>query len=237
LAGKIFLFSDLALLSSQFAYTALLLKAVAPIEGNLLKRGGKGHKFQNWKKRHFVLKGNTLLYYEKAANEAKEIQGLKGWVDLTEITQLVKTEDPADGCDKPHYIKIVVNNDKEYFLAASSAEEKAKWFKAIRKQMRFLSEEFQLIGLDLKDYEEVPVRTGAMTRRTNFGLEKFFFVLTTLNIRIYKTDKVLICASFEAALLIRRSLRFLSAGLRSLRFWKAFDRRHSTAWSSRTRDS
>lgn len=103
----------------------------------------------------------------------------------------MKTEDPADGCDKPNYLKIVVNNDKEYFLAAGSAEEKAKWFKAIRKQMRFLAEEFQLIGLDLKDYEENPIRCGTMTRKVTFGNEKFFFVLTTLNLRIYKNEKVL----------------------------------------------
>lgn len=136
------------------------------------------------------MKGNTLLYYEKQSSEAKEISGLKGWIDLTEVTQLIRTEDPEDGCDKPHYIKVAVNNDKEFFLAASTAEEKGKWFKAIKKQMRFLAEEFQLIGLSLKDYEEKTVRSGTLKRKLDSGLEKFFFVLTTLNIRIYRSEKV-----------------------------------------------
>jgi hypothetical protein len=31
-----------------------------------MKKGGKGHKTQNWKKRYFVLQGQFLNYFDRA---------------------------------------------------------------------------------------------------------------------------------------------------------------------------
>jgi hypothetical protein len=142
---------------------------------------------KNWKKRTFVLRGNYLCYYDGKPEDENDIEKMKGFIDITEISQLTEIEDAADGCDKPHYIKVVVNNQREYFLAAADEAEKKKWFRAIRKQMKRVAAEFQLLSRDLKDLPETVVHFGNLQKRTKLGqLEKAWFVLTTRNLRFYK---------------------------------------------------
>jgi hypothetical protein len=78
-------------------------------------------------------------------------------------------------------------NQREYFLAAADEAEKKKWFRAIRKQMKRVAAEFQLLSRDLKDLPETVVHFGNLQKRTKLGqLEKAWFVLTTRNLRFYK---------------------------------------------------
>jgi hypothetical protein len=120
-------------------------------------------------------------------DDENDVDKLKGFIDITEISQLTQIEDAADGCNKPNYIKIVVNNSREYFLAASDVEEKSKWFRAIRKQMKRIAAEFQLLSRDLKDLPENVVYVGNLQKRSKLGqTEKAWFALTTRNLRFYK---------------------------------------------------
>lgn len=54
---------------------------------------------------------------------------------MTEITELSNDEDAEDGCEKPHYLKIITTNEKGYFLVAKNDEEKKQWFFRIKRQL------------------------------------------------------------------------------------------------------
>eukprot|EP01086_Lenisia_limosa_P010314 TRINITY_DN34463_c0_g1_i1.p1 TRINITY_DN34463_c0_g1~~TRINITY_DN34463_c0_g1_i1.p1 ORF type:complete len:505 (-),score=129.60 TRINITY_DN34463_c0_g1_i1:55-1569(-) len=81
--------------------------------GYLLKRGGKGHTFQNWRKRFFVLDGTLLAYYD---SETAEESSRRGTIKL-EGAYL--TVDKAGGRDG---ILIHAGNSKEFFLTTPKDE-------------------------------------------------------------------------------------------------------------------
>jgi len=136
------------------------------MEGWLQKRGGKGHTFKNWKKRWFTLRGSSLSYFSDlpvrwdfafacairyllrfwiTQKEADDVDNMCGSVDLASVSQFIYAESLADTeCEKPNYFKIVINNQREYYVAANTKDEKDQWVAAINKNSKVLSRQFNV---------------------------------------------------------------------------------------------
>lgn len=160
-------------------------------EGNWMsKRGGKSHGYVNWKKRRFMLKGNLLLYYSDDPELFDVFKHLKGFIDLAAITSIEARENPADGIGKSFYFKLVIDNEREYFIAAQSLEQKNAWIKAIRKQTKMLADRLGYSNLrSIQKVEKVQV-SGDLMRLHKHGhiFLKSYVVLTNLKLRYYESE-------------------------------------------------
>jgi hypothetical protein len=167
------------------------VKDIKVAEGNWMnKRGGKSHGYVNWKKRRFMLKGNFLLYYSEDPELFDVFKYLKGFIDLASITAIEARENPADEVGKPFYFKLVIDNEREYFIAAQSVEQKSAWMKAIRQQTKMLAERLGYSNLrSIQKTEKVQV-SGEMQRLHKSGhtLLKTYVVLTNLKLRYYASE-------------------------------------------------
>lgn len=160
-------------------------------EGNWLqKRGGSSHGHVNWKKRRFMLRGNLLLYYSEDPELFDAFKYLKGYVDLAAITAIDARENASDEIGKNFYFKLVVDNEREYYLAAQSLAQKDAWMKAIRKQTKLLSERLNYSNLRSISKTEKLQISGELQRasRTGTDLLRSYVVLTNLKFRYYDSQ-------------------------------------------------
>lgn len=157
-------------------------------EGNWLhKRGGKSHGYVNWKKRRFMLRGNLLLYYSEDPELFDAFKYLKGYIDLASITSVDARENASDEVGRNFYFKIVVDNEREYFLAAASLAQKDAWMKAIRKQTKLLADRLHYSNLRAIQKTEKIQASGELQRTSKSGLDllKSYVVLTNVKLRYY----------------------------------------------------
>lgn len=71
------------------------------ISGWLMKKGGKGHTYQNWKKRWFVMRGTCMFYYEDKEEEMEKrgwasMEKLKGFIEISRITDIDSDDTGGD---------------------------------------------------------------------------------------------------------------------------------------------
>lgn len=196
------------------------------ISGWLMKKGGKGHTYQNWKKRWFVLRGTCMFYYEDKEEEMEKrgwasMEKLKGFIEISRITDIDADDGAGDGIydrtkggdelvlggsggfgatDKttqsgpsssissyPNAFEVTVNNDKSYFFASKSYDEKLNWISALRTRIQRLASNALQMSLNTCNGEQY-VRSGEMKRHVDAKRAKSnFFVLTNLNLRVYAT--------------------------------------------------
>lgn len=157
-------------------------------EGNWLhKRGGKSHGYVNWKKRRFMLRGNLLLYYSEDPEMFDAFKYLKGYIDLAAITSVDPRENASDEIGRNFYFKIVVDNEREYYLAAASLAQKDAWMKAIRKQTKLLAERLHYSNLRAIQKTEKVQASGELQRVSKSGLDliRSYIVLTNVKLRYY----------------------------------------------------
>jgi len=155
------------------------------LEGKLWKKGSKGASFNTWKHYSFSLRGNLITFYSSKTENKGKAHGIKGVIDLEEITELSSEPDPEDRCNKPNYFKLVVNNEKEHYIASSGPEEKEIWVNAIQSQLDLI-EEKSVPMLGSSKIEEVLVTTGYLMRqKSQSSWKRNWVVLTNLNLRFY----------------------------------------------------
>lgn len=160
-------------------------------EGSWLhKRGGKSHGYVNWKKRRFMLRGNLLLYYSEDPELFDAFKYLKGFIDLASITSIDARENASDEVGRSFYFKIVVDNEREYFLSAGSLKQKDAWMKAIRKQTKLLADRLHYSNLRAIQKTEKIQASGELQRtsKSGFDLLKSYVVLTNVKLRYYDSQ-------------------------------------------------
>eukprot|EP01122_Echinamoeba_exundans_P011836 TRINITY_DN483_c0_g1_i1.p1 TRINITY_DN483_c0_g1~~TRINITY_DN483_c0_g1_i1.p1 ORF type:complete len:512 (-),score=103.03 TRINITY_DN483_c0_g1_i1:44-1549(-) len=159
-------------------------KEAEVLEGWLQKRGGKGHNYKNWKKRHFLLRGNLLSYFGDVRSKEDDVSQLKGFIEMSQIVELDTTSDHGVGYD--FNWRLLLGNGKEYIVAAKDEAEKEKWIGAIRKRIKKLAKLAHPIALD---YKETVVSMARLSRTVRGKTPvSNFFVLSNLNLRYYKND-------------------------------------------------
>lgn len=160
-------------------------------EGSWLhKRGGKSHGYVNWKKRRFMLRGNLLLYYAEDPELFDAFKYLKGFIDLASITSVDARENASDEVGRSFYFKIVVDNEREYYLSAGSLKQKDAWMKAIRKQTKLLADRLHYSNLRAIQKTEKIQASGELQRtsKSGFDLLKSYVVLTNVKLRYYDSQ-------------------------------------------------
>lgn len=209
------------------------------VSGWLMKKGGKGHTYQNWKKRWFVLRGTCIFYYEDKDDEMEKrgwasMEKLKGFIEISRITDIDADIGAGDGIYErskedlvlngsgsgvgnsekgsqngasssaapsssyPHAFALTVNNDKSYFFASKSFDEKQNWVTALQTRIQRLASNALQMSLNVCNSEHY-VRSGEMKRHVDSKRAKTnFFVLTNLNLRVYasKPDLTTLAASW-----------------------------------------
>ena len=90
-------------------------------------RRARARAGSNWKKRYFVLRDNSLVYYETH----KRMDDAKGDVMLTPRCEV---RDVDDDPKRPHCFEILsaARNNERLMLEAASADERADWVSAVR---------------------------------------------------------------------------------------------------------
>ena len=160
-------------------------------EGSWLqKRGGKSHGYVNWKKRRFMLRGNLLLYYSEDPELFDVFAHLKGFIDLASITSVDARENASDEVGKHFYFKLVVDNEREFYIAAATLEQKNAWMKAIRKQTKALADRMHYSNLRSVQKTEKVLVSGEMLRLSKSGHSqlKTYVVLTNIKLRYYDNE-------------------------------------------------
>lgn len=110
--------------------------------GWLQKRGGKGHKVQNSKRRYFVLRGNLLQYYSEPKEKTNDISTLKGYMDIAKIVDL---EIVTGGNPSDFRFRIVTSDYKEFILQAKDEADRNRWIESVDRQIKLLEDhEFQV---------------------------------------------------------------------------------------------
>lgn len=153
------------------------------------KRGGKSHGYVNWKKRRFMLRGNLLLYYGEDPKAWDVFEGLNGFIDLASITFIDGREDPAAGIDKKHWFKLIVDNEREFFIAAPTEEQKKAWIRAIKKQSKALADRLHYSNLRSLNLTETVIRKYTIMRLNRIREpQNVFIVITNLKLRYYDAE-------------------------------------------------
>eukprot|EP01029_Cantina_marsupialis_P017317 TRINITY_DN3887_c0_g2_i1.p1 TRINITY_DN3887_c0_g2~~TRINITY_DN3887_c0_g2_i1.p1 ORF type:complete len:742 (-),score=204.19 TRINITY_DN3887_c0_g2_i1:213-2438(-) len=93
----------------------------------------QGHFVKNWKRRSFVLTGESLSYYEGDSSIEP-----KGKINLRDIVGIDDVRNHKD----PHAFRIRTSNNKFYVIVASSLAEKQEWQTAIRS----MQQKFELMN-------------------------------------------------------------------------------------------
>lgn len=165
-------------------------KDASVAEGNwLYKRGGKSHNYVNWKKRRFALRGNLLLYYSEDPELFDVFPYLKGYIDLASITSIDARQEPSDNVDKPIYFKVTVDNEREFFIAANTQEQKRAWIKAIKTQTKALADRLNYANLRSIQKNEKVIFSGDLFRLNKFKEgQKTYIVLTNMKLRYYDSE-------------------------------------------------
>ena len=99
----------------------------SPTRGNVCVKGGfltkQGHKIKNWKRRWFVLKGNTLSYY-KAPRDSKAV----GVIPVSVIKEVRYCDGPVD---EFYNVFQIVTQKNYYLISAGTVREMKEWAEAI----------------------------------------------------------------------------------------------------------
>lgn len=149
--------------------------------GWLLKKGGIGHKHQNWKKRWFVLRGNVIFYYEE---KKENLKNLKGFIEISKISDL-----DADFSSNSigFQFTITVNNDKSFLLATKTIDDKNQWIYLLRTCIATISRLNTQVPLNVLEKEYV-VKFGELKRWIELKKSRTsFFILSNINLRTYST--------------------------------------------------
>ena len=138
-------------------------------EGWLLKEGGASKS--KWQSRWFVLKGRSLLWYNKAEDASP--QGNVSMIDVQDVSQI------GEHANKKFCISLVTtkaNSKKVYYLAAETENLMREWFGALQAQWMG-----DAAGMRLVKYAtaEVFVTQGVrITGDVNYG------ILSTISSRV-----------------------------------------------------
>lgn len=157
------------------------------VTGWLMKKGGKGHTYQNWKRRWFILRGNIVFYYEDKDDELEEsamvkMEKLKGFIEVSMITD-IDTDLTSDG--NGFQFIVTVNNDKSYIFATKSMDEKNMWVSALRERIEKFSKNSLQVSLNTCSLETF-VKSGELKRHISIKRSTHnYFVLTNINLRVY----------------------------------------------------
>jgi hypothetical protein len=154
--------------------------------GWLTKRGGKGHKVQNTKRRYFVLRGNLLQYYSEPKEKTNDISTLKGYMDIAKIVDL---EIVTGGNPTDYRFRVVSNDYKEFILQAKDESDRNRWIEAVDRQIKLLEDhEFQ-VSYNL---QETVLKNGKLNRADLFpkpaSAVSNFVCLTQVSLRFYPNN-------------------------------------------------
>lgn len=153
------------------------------VGGWLMKRGGKGHKVQNSKRRYFVLRGNLLQYYSEPKEKTNDISTLKGYIDIAKIIEL---EIMQGGSTGNHSLRLMTSDYKEFILSAKEESDRNRWLEGIDNQIKMLEDhEFQ-VCYNLKESIK---RVGKLYRADIYPKPSSaavnFVALTEVGLRFY----------------------------------------------------
>eukprot|EP00007_Cunea_sp_BSH-02190019_P000964 CAMPEP_0174230722 /NCGR_PEP_ID=MMETSP0417-20130205/1420_1 /TAXON_ID=242541 /ORGANISM="Mayorella sp, Strain BSH-02190019" /LENGTH=1024 /DNA_ID=CAMNT_0015308471 /DNA_START=162 /DNA_END=3236 /DNA_ORIENTATION=+ len=107
-------------------------------EGWLNKQGGS---IKTWKRRYFVLRRDTVLYYRQALNQKRIIKGTQPMGEIR--FNIITGVEEALGKNKKHhfFFKINVNTERDHYLiVAPTAEIMHEWIEAINDAVRVYQE-------------------------------------------------------------------------------------------------
>lgn len=153
--------------------------------GWLMKKGEKGHTYQNWKRRWFILLGNCLFYYEDRNEQLEKrklgvsVEHLKGFIELSQITNIGDLSSDEYGFQ----FTVTVNNDKSYIFATKSYDDKISWMTTLRERI----EKHEHVALNSCSVETL-VKSGELKRLISIKQSVTnYFVLTSVNLRVYSS--------------------------------------------------
>ena len=99
-------------------------EVVLPMTGEMLSLS---LYLKKWRRRHFVLTADALIYFEDVCDEAP-----RGTVRLGDVLRVGSAD---EGCEKPNAFKVVTRG-RTFVLSCDSAEERAEWQSALAQALR-----------------------------------------------------------------------------------------------------
>lgn len=153
-------------------------------KGWLTKQGGF---VKNWKRRFFVLENNRLSYYDK-----EDLKKKRGTIDLDAAYSICL----APETKKPNSFKIIIPNQRTFFITSDSKEDMDAWMKTIRSNIQELHNDNdpKAFKISLDDFSLIRVigKGGfGKVRLVKCNIDGQFYAMKTISKKILQqTNRV-----------------------------------------------